>query len=208
MGGASELSKRRQSEARRVAESKATIPHLQVRAEAEVGPALEGPVLEATVVAACGSALREHPLLNGSYRDGKLEEHSRVNVAVAMDADDGPVRPTIADADGKSPEEIREEIESMRGRAESGEITAPELSGATFTVASLDSSGAREFEAVIVPPQAGILALGPAAERPAVRDGAVVPARLVTLTLGCDARLVSAATGAAFLASVKEELER
>jgi pyruvate dehydrogenase E2 component (dihydrolipoamide acetyltransferase) len=190
-----ELTRQQQAVARRVAESKATIPHLQLRATVEPDPPPDGLSVEARVVAACGAALRRHPLLNGSYRDGRLEAHSHVNVAVTIDGPKGTVMPTIADADQKDPAEIGREIKSLRMQADAGEIPPSELSGATFTVADLSALGVSDFEAVIVPPQAGILAIG------AVGEG-------LTLTLGCDARLISGTEGARFLNSVREGLER
>ena len=194
MGERGEPTKQQQAMARRVAESKATIPHLQLRVTVEPG-APDGLSVEARVVAACGAALRKHPLLNGSYRDGRLEEHSHVNVAVTIDGSEGTVMPTIADADEKDPAEIGREIEGFRRQADAGQIPPSEVSGATFTIADLSPLGVSDFEAVIVPPQAGILTVGASGEG-------------LTLTLGCDARLISGSEGARFLASVRAALER
>lgn len=178
-----ELSRARQSAARRVAESKATIPHLYVSADA---PA-RGGALEPILVRACAIALREHPDLNGSYRDGRLERYSRVNVGAAV-AVDGVVWPTIFDADAKDAGAIAAELGELRLRAEQEAITRAELSGATFSVSAL-AGGATAFVWPTIPPgQAASLAAG------AVRED-----ETAGLVLACDERLADARMAGTFL---------
>jgi len=192
-----ELSKQQQAFARRVAESKATIPHLLLRTAIEMGAASEGRARpDDMAVRACGLALREHPRVNASYRDGGIELHSRVNIGIAVATDDAPVVPTIFDADRKDLSEIAAEREELVARAKGGSITAPELAGATFTVSDLGMYGITDFDPVIVPPQAANLAMG-----------AVGAARTMTVTLACDHRVLDGADAATFLARVRELVE-
>jgi pyruvate dehydrogenase E2 component (dihydrolipoamide acetyltransferase) len=160
------------------------------------------------IVKACALALREHPRANGAYRDGRFELFSRVNVGIAVAADDALVVPTIFDADRKSLGEIAATARELADRVRSQEITPPELSGATFTVSNLGMFGVTSFTAVINPPQAAILAAGAVRETPVVRDGAVVPGRLMSVTLACDHRILYGADAARFLSRVRELLEQ
>jgi pyruvate/2-oxoglutarate dehydrogenase complex dihydrolipoamide acyltransferase (E2) component len=185
-----ELSRARAAYARRVAESKATIPHLYVSRRVSVG---DGDLL-VPLLAAAAAALRAHPRLNSSYRDGRIEEHSRVNVGFLVETGDAPVVPTLADADTASVEDLSEWTTSLAASARDGSITAPDLAAATFTVTRLEF-GADRYAPTIVPGQAGILAAG------APGGGEA------ELTLACDARIVLAPEGADFLATVAAGLD-
>jgi pyruvate dehydrogenase E2 component (dihydrolipoamide acetyltransferase) len=207
--------------ARRMGESKATAPHFYLQAEIDMGAAVaarrhlkelagEGDVVPSPndmVVKACALALREFPLANGAYRDGRFELYSRINVGIAVAAPDALVVPTIFDADSKGLREIATEARSLAARVRDGSITPPELAGGTFSVSSLGMFGVASFQAVINSPQAAILAVGEIAERPVVRDGEVVPAPTMPVTLSCDHRILYGAEGARFLARVKVLLE-
>ena len=131
------------------------------------------------VVKACALALREHPRANGAYRDGRFELYSRVNVGVAVAAQDALVVPTVFDADRKGLRQIAADSRALAQRVRDGTITPPELSGGTFTVSNLGMFGIDSFAAVINPPQAAILAVGAIAERPVVRDGEIATAHLM-----------------------------
>jgi pyruvate dehydrogenase E2 component (dihydrolipoamide acetyltransferase) len=216
-----ELSKLQQVVARRMSESKATAPHFYLQAEIEMSQAVaargrikaaaaEGEVVPSfndMVVKACALALREFPRANGSYRDGRFELYSRINVGVAVAAQDALVVPTVFDADRKGLRQIATESRELAKRVRDGEITPPELSGGTFTVSNLGMFGIDNFSAVINSPQAGILAVGAIEKRPAVRDGEIVPADLMNVTLACDHRILYGADGAQFLARIKSLLE-
>ena len=125
------------------------------------------PTYNDMVVKACALALREHPRANGSYRDGQVQLHSRVNVGVAVAAEHALVVPTVFDADEKSLGEIARETRALAERVRDGTITPPELGGGTFTVSNLGMYGMRSFTAIINPPQAAIMSVG-ALERRAV----------------------------------------
>ena len=216
-----ELSRAQQVIARRMAESRATVPDFTLAVDVDVEQAWAGrealkatagegavvPSINDLVVKACAVALRELPRANGAYRDGRFELYSRVNVGVAVAVPEGLVVPTIFDADGKTLGEIARESRELAGKVRDGTITPPELSGATFTVSNLGMYGVREFVAVINPPQAAILSVGAVEERPVVRDGAVVPGRRMSVSLACDHRILYGADAAQFLARVRALLE-
>jgi pyruvate dehydrogenase E2 component (dihydrolipoamide acetyltransferase) len=216
-----ELNKLQQTVARRMAESKATAPHFYLTAEIDMSAAVEArarlkgvaaegdvvPSFNDMVVKACAIALREYPKANGAYRDGKFELYSRVNVGVAVAAPGALVVPTVFDADKKGLREIATDTRALAAKVRDQSITPPELSGGTFTVSNLGMFGITEFSAVINTPQAGILAVGAIEQRPAVRDGEIVPAHLMKVTLACDHRILYGAEGAEFLARVRTLLE-
>jgi pyruvate dehydrogenase E2 component (dihydrolipoyllysine-residue acetyltransferase) len=216
-----DLSKLQSTVARRMAESKATAPHFYLRAEVDMSRAVEGrarlkaaagegevvPSFNDMVVKACALALREHPRANGAYRDGRYELYSRVNVGVAVAARDALVVPTVFDADRKGLRQIATESRALAERVREGQITPPELSGATFTVSNLGMYGIDGFSAVINPPQAAILAVGAIAERPVVRNGEISTAHLMQVDLACDHRILYGAQGAEFLARIRQLLE-
>jgi pyruvate dehydrogenase E2 component (dihydrolipoamide acetyltransferase) len=204
-----------------MSESKATAPHFYLQAEIDMSQAVaargrikataaEGEVVPSfndMVVKACALALRKFPRANGSYRDGRFELYSRINVGVAVAAQDALVVPTVFDADRKGLRQIATDSRQLAKRVRDGQITPPELSGGTFTVSNLGMFGIDNFSAVINSPQAGILAVGAIEKRPAVRGGEIVPADLMNVTLACDHRILYGADGAQFLARIKSLLE-
>jgi pyruvate dehydrogenase E2 component (dihydrolipoamide acetyltransferase) len=216
-----EPNKLQQTIARRMAESKATAPHFYLSIEIDMGKAVdaraaikaaskEGDVMPSfndMVVKACAIALREFPKANGAYRDGKFELYSRVNVGVAVAAEEALVVPTVFDADQKGLRQIAADTRAVAAKVRDGSVTPPELSGGTFTVSNLGMFGIDVFDAVINMGQAAILAVGAIREAPAVRDGEIVPAKLMKATLSCDHRILYGAEGAEFLARVKQLLE-
>ena len=217
-----ELTRLQQTVARRMAESKATAPHFYLQAEIDMTAAVEGraklkasakegdvvPTFNDMVVKACAIALREHPRANGAYRDGKIELYARVNVGVAVAAQDALVVPTVFDADQKGLRRIAGETRALAARVRDASITPPELSGGTFTVSNLGMYGISNFHAVINTPQAGILAVGEVKAKPVVTDSGAIEARqLMGVTLACDHRILYGADGAIFLARVRELLE-
>lgn len=219
-----EPSRLQQTVARRMAESKATAPHFYLSADIDMteaaafraqlkGVAGEGDVLPSfndLVVKACAGALRKHPRANGAYRDGRFELYSRVNVGIAVAADDALVVPTIFDADQKGLGEIARQSRALAGKVRDGAATPPELSGGTFTVSNLGMYGISNFAAVINPPQAAILAVGSIAKRPVweAAAGAFVPRDVMGVTLACDHRILYGADAAELLATIRRLLEQ
>jgi len=216
-----DLTRLQQVVSRRMAESKATAPHFYLQAEIDMSAAVaargrlkalapEGEVVPSfndMVVKACALALREHPLANGSYKDGRFELYSRVNVGVAVAARDALVVPTVFDADRKGLREIAADARKLAGKVRDGSITPPELSGGTFTVSNLGMYGVSNFSAVINAPQAAILAVGAITEKPVIRGGQVTTAHLLGVTLACDHRILYGAPAAEFLARIRSLLE-
>jgi pyruvate dehydrogenase E2 component (dihydrolipoamide acetyltransferase) len=216
-----ELTRLQQVVSRRMAESKATAPHFYLQSEIDMSAAVEArarlkasapegevvPSFNDMVVKACAIALREHPLANGSYKDGRFELYSRVNVGVAVAARDALVVPTVFDADRKGLREIAADARRLAAKVRDGSITPPELSGGTFTVSNLGMYGVSNFSAVINSPQAAILAVGAINEKPVVRDGEIVVAHMLGVTLACDHRILYGAPAAEFLARIRALLE-
>jgi pyruvate dehydrogenase E2 component (dihydrolipoamide acetyltransferase) len=234
-----ELSRTQRTIARRMAESKATIPDFTLTADVDMERCVElraelkrlshssagggsatssedgsaVPTYNDMIVKACALALREHPRANGSYRDGRFELHSRVNVGVAVAvASEDPtagalVVPTLFDADTKALGEIARETRALAKRVRDGTVTPPELSGGTFTVSNLGMYSIASFTAIVNPPQAAILAVGTVEPRAVVRDGQILARHTMSLTLACDHRILYGADAALFLARVRELLE-
>lgn len=214
-----EVTRVQQLIARRAAESRATVPSYELTVEVDMEAAVafrarrreetgDTPSITDLVVWAAGRALRDHPRVNGSYRDARFELHERVNVAVMVAATDALYAPVIADADRIAIDDLTGARRRLAERVRSGAIEARELNGATFTVANLGMHGIDRFGAVITPPQAAILAVGVARPRAVVRDGAVVARTAMDLTLACDHRIVYGVAAAAFLGRVRELLEQ
>jgi pyruvate dehydrogenase E2 component (dihydrolipoamide acetyltransferase) len=213
------LSRMQQTIARRMAESKATIPDFTLQSEVDVEECVklrtelkrissqQAPTYNDMVVKACALALREHPRANGGYRDGALQLHSRINVGVAVAVEDALVVPTVFDADEKSLGEIARETRALAVRARDATITPPELGGGTFTVSNLGMYGIRSFTAIINPPQAAILSVGSVERRAVVRDDQLLARHTMTLTLVCDHRILYGAGAALFLARIRELLQ-
>jgi pyruvate dehydrogenase E2 component (dihydrolipoamide acetyltransferase) len=225
-----ELSRTQQTIARRMAESKATIPHFELQSDVDMEacvalraelkslakdgiPTHPVPTYNDMVIKACALALREFPTANSSYRDGRLQLHTRVNVgmAVAADADEPAggtlIVPTVFDADQKSLGEIARETRALAARVREHSITPPELGGGTFTVSNLGMFGITSFTAIINPPQAAILSVGSLEPRAVVHDGEVQARNTMTITLACDHRILYGAPAARFLARIRELLQ-
>jgi pyruvate dehydrogenase E2 component (dihydrolipoamide acetyltransferase) len=209
--------------ARRMAESKATIPHFTLSMDVDMEGAVElrdqlktlaaeretpVPSYNDMVVKACAIALRDFPLVNGAYRDGTFELYGRVNIGVAVAGEGTLIVPTIFDADRKGLGTIASESRALAEKVRDGKISPPELSGATFSITNLGMYGVTHFTAVINPPQAAILAVGKMEPKPVVGDGEVVARNTMNLTIACDHRILSGAPAAEFLGRVKAILEQ
>jgi pyruvate dehydrogenase E2 component (dihydrolipoamide acetyltransferase) len=215
-----ELTRLQQTIARRMAESKATAPDFSISLTVDMTNAVElrkrlkevadpTPSYNDMVVKAAAIGLREHPRVNGAYRDGKFEIYEKVNIGVAVAAEDSLVVPTVFDVDTKSLGQIARDARAAAERVRDKTITPPELSGATFTVSNLGMFGIEFFTAIINPPQASILTVGKLEKRPAVDENDRIVARdQLTLSLVCDHRILYGADGAQFLGRVKELLEQ
>ena len=207
-----ELERHERTHARRSAESRATVPTIEFSNIADLQALLEremevGCGITAAVVAAVAHALRTVPRVNGSYRDGKYELYSRVNVGVTVIGEGVYATPTIFDADEKSPIELGAELATLFTRAGETELHPSELTGATFTVVGSSEYDIVALTPLILPPQAGALAFGPVRDVPVVRDSQVVAGHTMQLSLAVDHRIVYGHHAAAFLGEVKAFLE-
>ena len=171
----------------------ASVPQFTLEATAAVS---SPEAISDVVVAACARALREHPGLNASFDGDAVVEHEEVNVGIAVSVERGLLVPVIRQADRRSLGELREERERLTAAARDGRPGAADLTGATFTISNLGPLGVERFRALVVPPQAAILAVG-----------AVAGGRLA-LSLSCDHRVVDGAPAARFLRRVVELLEQ
>jgi pyruvate dehydrogenase E2 component (dihydrolipoamide acetyltransferase) len=215
-----ELSRLQQTVGRRMSESRATVPDFELHCEVDMAAAVKlrehlrevadpPPTYTDFIVKAVALALREFPRVNSSYRDGAVETYERINVGIAVAADDALLVPTIVDADRLSLGEIGRTSRELATRVRAGSISPRELSGGTFTVSNLGMYGVDSFSAVINPPQAAILAVGSLKRRALVlEDGELAPRPTIALTLACDHRVLYGADGAQFLNRVRELLER
>ena len=216
-----QLSRGQQTVARRMSESRATVPDIELRIEVDMTEAvalrehLRGvsgddlPSLNDLIVKAAALTLREFPRVNGAYRDSQLEEYGRVNVGVAVAGEDALVVPTVFDADIKSLGAIAATTRMLAQRVRDGSVTPSELSGATFTTSNLGMYGIDGFSAVINAPQAAILAVGAVRRRPVVDDaGEIVARQTVSLSLACDHRIVYGVDGARFMARLRDRLQQ
>jgi pyruvate dehydrogenase E2 component (dihydrolipoamide acetyltransferase) len=217
-----ELTRLQRTVSRRMAESKATAPDFTLEVEVDMTLCIElrarlketagdgaVPSYNDMIVKAAALAAREHPKVNGAYRDGAFELYPAVNVGVAVAAQDALVVPVVRGADQKSLGEIARTARALIEKVRDGSITPPELSGGTLTVSNLGMYGIDRFTAIINPPQAAILSIGALKKKPAVDDrGRVVARDGMTITMACDHRILYGADGAEFLARVRELLEQ
>lgn len=169
----------------------------ELRAAGDANPV---PSVNDFIVRAVALALRDHPHVNCSYADDELTVHPRINVGVAVAVPGGLMVPAVYDADRLGLDEIAVAVRELVDLAGRRKLGRDVLSDATFTISNLGMYGIEEFDPIINPPQAAILAVGAAQ---AGADGR----RSVRLTLGCDHRALTGAEGAPFLTAVRDRLQ-
>lgn len=227
------LSPMRKTIARRLVESKQTVPHfyltIDVDASAVValretinlqlaeglkksspnedGPKPEKISINDLVIKAVAGALVRVPECNAQFTSEALLIHRRVDISVAVAIPDGLVTPVVRNADLKSVVAIAREVRDLASRARAKKLKPEEMSDGTFSISNLGMFGIDAFSAVINPPEGAILAVGQARDEPVVKDGAIVAGKKMSLTLSCDHRVIDGAVGAAFLAELRSLLE-
>jgi pyruvate dehydrogenase E2 component (dihydrolipoamide acetyltransferase) len=224
------LSPMRKTIARRLTESKATVPHFylsidvdasglvklrdQINGElAPQGKAANGDAQPLKVsfndllIKACAVALTHVPECNASFSPEAILIHKRVDISVAVAIPDGLVTPVVRHADQKSVVAIAREVRELASRARSRKLKPEEMSDGTFSISNLGMFGIDQFAAVINPPEGAILAVGQVRDVPVVYEGAVVPGKRLGMTLSCDHRVVDGAVGAAFLSELRKLVE-
>ena len=210
----------RKAIARRLSESKRTVPHFYLTVDCDIDRLLamrrefnerDGAGYRISVndfvVRAAALALRETPDANASWSDEGMIRYGSVDVSVAVATDAGLIAPIVRNADRKGLGEISAEMKDLAARARDGGLLPEEYQGGTFSISNLGMFGVREFSAIVNPPQSAILAVGAGEPRPVVRDGALNVATVASCTLSCDHRVVDGAVGARLLAAFKGFVE-
>ncbi len=217
--GTLQLSNMRQTIARRLLESKQSIPHFYVSMDVVMDALLDlrravneqfAPTkLSVTdfICRATAMAIANVPAVNASFSPAAIIRHGTVHLGVAVAVEDGLVVPVIRDAQLLSVFEISSRIRQLAELARSRKLKADQMTGGTFTISNLGMYGVREFQAIINPPEAAILAVGGTEARPIVKNGQVVPGQVMSLSLSADHRVVDGATAAEFLGALKTLLE-
>jgi pyruvate dehydrogenase E2 component (dihydrolipoamide acetyltransferase) len=199
--------------AERTAQSWTSVPHFFLTREAEASGLVVarerfGSTHSDLLVALVARALTKHPVMNASWIDGGIRANAGVHVAIAIATDDAVVAGVIHHADRLSMGEIGVRRKELIDRARAGRLQPADISGATFTISNLGMYHVDAFTAIIVPPQAGILAVGAIADRVVAVDGQPAVRAMISLTLSCDHRVVDGARGAAFLDDVVNAIKR
>lgn len=218
-----ELSSMRKVIASRLLTSKQTIPHFYLHVEADAAPlmALRKQInaqAELThgnkysvndfVLKAVINATVAVPAVNASFAGDHIVSFKHVGLAVAIAVEDGLVTPVIQQAETKSVLQISKEVKDMAARAKEKKLKPSEFDGGTVTVSNLGAWGIESFDAIVNPPQALILSVGAAIEKPVVKNGQIVPGLRINLGVSCDHRVVDGAVAASFLAEVKKLIEQ
>ncbi len=210
------MNSRRRTIARRLQESKQTIPHYRLEVDVDCGALIElraaqppgqtRPSVNDYLLRAAALALIEHPVVNSQREGDAVRQLEPADIAVAVAAAAGLGTPSGRAADTKSVAEIAAESRELVERARRGTLQREEIAGGSFTISNLGMFGVSRFDAIINLPQVAILAVGMVEPCAVVRGDRVAIASMATLTLSADHRVVDGAVGAAFLASLSDRL--
>ncbi|AUX69951.1 pyruvate dehydrogenase complex dihydrolipoamide acetyltransferase [Porphyrobacter sp. HT-58-2] len=207
--------------ARRLTEAKQTIPHIyltvDIRLDAllklrgELNKSLEADGVKLSVndllIKALARALQRVPKCNVSFQGDTLLQFTRQDISVAVAAPSGLITPIIRDAGRKGLAEISTEMKALANKAKDGKLQPHEFQGGTASLSNLGMFGTKQFDAVINPPQAMILAVGAGEQRPWVEDGQIVPATVMSATGSFDHRAIDGADGAQLMEALKNLVE-
>jgi len=210
--------------AKRLSESKATVPHFYVSMDIELDALLklradlnsrapkEGPgafklSVNDLIIKAAARVLRQFPNVNASWTDDAIIQYHDVDISVAVSIPDGLITPIVRKADQKGLAAISNEMKDLAARARAGKLKLEEFQGGGFSISNMGMYGVTDFAAIINPPQAGILAVSAGQQRPVVKDGALAIATVMTCTLSVDHRVVDGALAAEWIAAFKKVVE-
>lgn len=209
--------------AKRLTESKQTVPHFYLNIDCELDKLLalrlemnnatgnDQPAYKLSVndfiIKAVAMALKAVPAANASWTDEAILQYNNVDVSVAVAIDGGLITPIVKNADQKSLSVISNSMKDLISRAKAGKLAPAEFQGGGFSISNLGMYGIKNFNAIVNPPQGCILAIGAGTERAVVKKGVIVPATVMDATLSCDHRVVDGAVGAEFLAAFKRFVE-
>lgn len=223
------VSNMRQTIARRLLESKITVPHFYLETEIDAAPLLalretlnkrlaevagkdakDGLKLSVNdfILKASAEALRRVPAVNASWAGTSIRQHSAVHLAFGVALEDGLVTPVVRDAQAKTLREVASEAKALIAKARAKKLTPAEMSGSTFTVTNLGMYGVTGFYGIINVPNAAILSVGATVAKPVVdAQGRIVVGQRMSIGLSGDHRVVDGAAGAQFLQALKQMLE-
>lgn len=216
-----ELSPMRKAIAKTVIQSKTEIPHFYVTVAVDMTEAVKlkdnlessfqaaGKKLTYThlLVKAAVMDIKEFPAFNWFYRDGKVQKNKDVNIGVAVAVKDGLLIPVIKNCEKLSLEDIADQENQLVVKARSGLLAAGDLTGGTFTISNVGMLDVEHFQAIIYPPQSAILAVSSIKDKPVVKDGQIVVAKMMNVTISVDHRILDGALAAQFLDELKKTLE-
>ena len=159
------------------------------------------------IIKACGLALREVPTMNVGWGGDHIVQFDGVHIGVAVAIDGGLITPVVRDADRLTLGTVTRTVRDLAARARDKKLAPEEYTGSTFSISNLGMYGIQRFQAVINPPEAGILAVGAVEQRPVVRDGAIAVGTRMDVVLSVDHRSADGAVGSVFLQALKRLLE-
>lgn len=205
--------------AERLQEAKSTIPHFYVEKSLDATPLVHfreqlskhdvKVSINDLIIKGVALALRKHPVVNSGY-DAKRKvilQYKTIDISVAVSVAGGLITPIVFNADHKPLQEISADVRSLAKKAKEGKLQPQEFQGGSFTISNLGMYGVKNFQAIINPPQAAILAISSILDVPVVKEGIIVPGKVMNITLSCDHRVVDGVAGAEFLRTVQEILE-
>ncbi len=207
--------------AKRLTEAKQTIPHIYLTVDvqldallklrAELNKSLEADGVKLSVndllIKALARALQRVPACNVSFQGDELYQYTREDISVAVAAPSGLITPIIRDAGRKGLAQISTEMKELAGKARDGKLQPHEFQGGTASLSNLGMFGTKQFDAVINPPQAMILAVGAGEQRPHVVDGALQVATVMSATGSFDHRAIDGADGAQLMQAFQQVVE-
>lgn len=210
--------------AKRLAESKSTVPHFYVSVDVELDALLalrsqlnatspaEGPdtfklSVNDMLVKAAAVALKRIPSVNASFTDDAMIMYDDVDISVAVSIPDGLITPIVKQADKKSLKQISQETKDLVKRARAGKLKPEEFQGGTFSISNMGMYGVKDFSAIINPPQAAILAIAAGRKLPVVKGNEIAIATVMTVTLSVDHRVVDGSTAAEWLSAFRSIVE-
>ncbi len=212
--------------AKRLVESKQTVPHFYLTVDCQLDELLkvreqinakapkngEKPAYKISVndfvIKASAQALRAFPKANASWSDEGIMIYNNVDISIAVAIEDGLITPIVKNADQKSLAQISAEMKDLAARAKTNSLKPEEFQGGGFSISNLGMYGIKQFNAIINPPQACILAVGVGEEKPVVRNGKLEIATVMTVTMSCDHRVIDGALGAELIQAFKNFIEQ
>lgn len=208
------MSKMRKAIARRLTESKASIPHFYVRRRVRADKLIKlraaadpKPSINDYLIRACALALTEVPALNIQVHGDDVYHFANADISVAVATDGGLITPIIADANHLSVAEIHAAMADLAERARAGKLKQNEIEGGSFSLSNLGMFGVEQFDAIINPPQGAILAVGNARSEPVDDDGAIRVLPVLHLSLSCDHRAIDGADAGRFMSALAVLIE-